>query len=133
MIPVNPPKRKVTRKPRLHNIGVSKVTEPRHIVPLHLTNFTPVGTAISIGIKEKNCNSADPVSYMRRAQTGSDSDAIVAVANTNDLYPKIGLREKTGKISKTSPKNGSAIIHTSGWPKNQNKCCQSMAPPFSGS
>src|SRR3954467_2335827 len=29
------------------------------------------------------------------------------------------------------PKNGSATMYTSGWPKNQNRCCQSMPPPFS--
>src|SRR5699024_917540 len=113
MIPGNPPKRKVTRKPRLHNIGVSKVTEPRHIVPIQLTNFTPVGTAISIVIKEKNGNSTDSVAYMESAQTVIDSAAIVAVANKNDLYQNISLREKTTKISETIPKNGSAIIYTS--------------------
>src|SRR5699024_12339325 len=98
MIPVNPPKRKVTRKPRLHNIGVSKVTEPRHIVPMQLTKFTPAGTAISIVIYEKNCNSTDPVGYMRCAQTVIDIAGILAVGSTNDVYPDIGLPEKLGKV-----------------------------------
>ncbi len=31
------------------------------------------------------------------------------------------------------PKNGSAMMYTSGWPKNQNRCCQSIAPPLAGS
>ena len=53
-MPVSPPKRNVTRKPIVHNIGVSKDTEPRHIVPIQLKNFTPVGTAISMVIKAKN-------------------------------------------------------------------------------
>ena len=29
------------------------------------------------------------------------------------------------------PKNGSAMMYTSGWPKNQNRCCHSIGPPFS--
>src|SRR3954453_22593881 len=36
-------------------------------------------------------------------------------------------------ISETMPKNGSAMMYTSGWPKNQNRCCQRMAPPLAGS
>src|SRR4051794_41849542 len=31
------------------------------------------------------------------------------------------------------PKNGSAMMYPSGWPKNQNRCCQRMAPPLAGS
>ena len=45
----------------------------------------------------------------------------------------MGLRENTGIISEVTPKKGSASTYTSGCPKNQNKCCQSTAPPFSGS
>ena len=41
MTPVSPPKRNVVRKPIAHSIGVSKVTDPPHIVPIQLTNFTP--------------------------------------------------------------------------------------------
>ena len=40
MIPVRPPKRKVTRNPIDHSIGVSKVSEPSHSVPIQLKNFT---------------------------------------------------------------------------------------------
>ena len=35
-------------------------------------------------------------------------------------------------ISDTTPKNGRAMMYTSGWPKNQKRCCHRMAPPFSG-
>ena len=31
------------------------------------------------------------------------------------------------------PKNGNAMMYTSGCPKNQNRCCHSSTPPFSGS
>ena len=43
------------------------------------------------------------------------------------------MREKTGKTSDTMPKNGSATMYTSGWPKNQNRCCQRITPPLAGS
>ncbi|CAM5528277.1 hypothetical protein SGLAM104S_00950 [Streptomyces glaucescens] len=36
-------------------------------------------------------------------------------------------------ISVTIPKNGSAMMYTSGCPKNQNRCCHSSAPPFAAS
>ncbi|KEF07506.1 hypothetical protein DF17_08110 [Streptomyces rimosus] len=45
----------------------------------------------------------------------------------------MGLREKTGMTSEMMPKNGSAMMYTSGWPKNQNRCCQSKAPPLAAS
>ena len=32
--------------PTDHSIGVSKVSCPRHMVPIQLKNFSPVGTAI---------------------------------------------------------------------------------------
>jgi hypothetical protein len=44
--PVRPPSRKVTRKPIAKSMGLSKVSWPRHIVPIQLKNLIPVGTAI---------------------------------------------------------------------------------------
>ena len=64
----------------LQSIGVSKVIEPRHIVPIQLKNFTPVGTAMSIVMKEKNGSRTEPVTYMWCAHTVTDSAAIAIVA-----------------------------------------------------
>ena len=80
MTPVRPPKVKVMRKPIAHSIGVSKVTDPRHIVPTQLKIFTPVGTAISIVMSEKNGSSTEPVTYMWCAHTVTDRAAIAMVA-----------------------------------------------------
>ena len=55
---------KVVKKPRLQSIGFSKVIDPRHMVPIQLNIFTPVGTAMSIVVKAKNGNSTEPVTYM---------------------------------------------------------------------
>ena len=53
-------------------------TLPPHIVPIQLKNFTPVGTAMSIVITEKNGSSTCPVTYMWCAHTldrqGRDGD-----------------------------------------------------------
>src|SRR5699024_1442985 len=122
MIQDSPPNRKVARNPIAQSIGVSKLSFPRHIVPSQLKNFTPVGTAMSIVITAKNGNSTAPVAYMWCAHTVMESAAIAIVANTSPLYPKIGLRENAGKISETIPKNGRAMMYTSGCTKNQNKC-----------
>ncbi len=116
-----------------HSMGVSNVTEPRHIVPIQLKIFTPVGTAMSMVMSEKNGSRTDPVTYMWCAHTVTERAAMEMVAYTRVLYPKIGLRLKTGNTSETMPKNGSAMMYTSGCPKNQKRCCQRMAPPFAGS
>ena len=80
MMPVRPPKVKVIRKPIAQIIGVSNVTDPRHIVPTQLKIFTPVGTAINIVIRAKNGSSTDPVTYMWCAHTVTDRAAIAIVA-----------------------------------------------------
>ncbi len=62
--PVRQPNVKVIRNPIAQSIGVSNVMDPRHIVPIQLKIFTPVGTAMSIVISEKNGSSTEPVTYM---------------------------------------------------------------------
>ena len=89
-------------------MGVSNVSDPCHMVPIQLKNFTPVGTAIIMVMKEKKPRATAPVTYMWCAHTVTDSAAIAMVAKTRPLYPKIGLRENTGTISETMPKNGRA-------------------------
>ena len=59
-----------------NSIGVSKVSWPRHIVPIQLKNFTPVGTAIRNVMNEKNGSSTAPVANMWCAHTAIDSAAI---------------------------------------------------------
>ena len=82
---MSPPNRNVTRKPSANSIGVSNVSLPRHIVPIQLTNLTPVGTAIRNVMSEKNGSSTAPVAYMWCAHTAADSAAIAIVAKTRPL------------------------------------------------
>src|SRR5918996_488930 len=99
MTPVRPPNRNVVRKPIDHSIGVSNDREPPHIVPIQLKNFTPVGTAIRNVMNEKNGRATAPGTNMGGAHTATESAAIPSVAPIRPRYPKIGLRENTGKIS----------------------------------
>ena len=55
-------------------------SDPRHIVPIQLKIFTPVGTAMSIVISAKNGSSTDPVTYMWCAHTVTERAAIAIVA-----------------------------------------------------
>ena len=84
------------------------------MVPSQLKILIPVGTANNRHMIEKNGSRTAPVVNMWWAHTPSDSAAIVRVANTIPLYPKIGFLEKTGMISVTIPKNGTARMYTSG-------------------
>ena len=70
----------MTRKPTAQSIGVSNVSLPRHIVPIQLKYFTPVGTAMSIVMSAKNGSSTAPVTYMWCAHTVTDRAAIAMVA-----------------------------------------------------
>ena len=82
MTPVRPPNRKVTRKPAANSIGVSKVTWPRHMVPIQLKNFSPVGIAIRKVMKLKNGRRTAPVANMWCAHTATDSAAMAISAYT---------------------------------------------------
>ena len=84
-MPVSPPNKNVVRKPIVQSIGVSKLSDPPHMVPIQLKNFTPVGTAMSIVIAAKNGKLTAPVTYMWCAQTATERPAIEIVANTKPL------------------------------------------------
>jgi len=85
--PVRPPNVNTNRKPTAKSIGVSNVSEPRHIVATQLNTFTPVGTAISIVAYMKNSwpVTGMPVANMWCAQTMNDRIAIDEVAYTIEL------------------------------------------------
>ncbi len=85
MTPVRPPNRNVTRKPRAHSIGVSKLSDPFHMVPIQLKNFTPVGTAIRNVMKEKNGSIAPWVANMWCAHTVTDRPVMAMVAPTRPM------------------------------------------------
>ena len=85
MIPVIPPNKKVTKKPITQSIGVSKVTWPRHIVPIQLKNLTPVGIPIKKVMNEKKGRRTCPLANIWCAQTATESAEIAIVAAIKPL------------------------------------------------
>ena len=71
-------------KPTAHNIGVSKVIEPFHIVATQLKIFTPVGTAINIVAYMKN---SWPVTGMPGAKYGQHTNDM---AHLKAYYENVG-------------------------------------------
>ena len=63
------------------------------------------------------------------AQTLKLSRPMAIVAKTKARYPNSGLRLKTGRISLTTPIAGRMTMYTSGWPKNQKRCCHRIGLP----
>ena len=117
-----------------NSIGVLKRMRPPHIVPIQLKNFTPVGTAMSIDSPAKNGRSTAPVVNMWCAHTPTDRRRWRSWRRRCRCTRTPGGRENTGITSVTTPKYGSTRMYTSGWPKNQNRCCHSIgAPPASAS
>src|SRR5699024_49185 len=133
MTPVMPPNRNVLKNPKAHNRGVSNDRLPPHMVPIQLKNFTPVGTAIKKLMNEKNARLTEPVTNIWWAHTDMDRAAIPKVAPTRPRYPNTGLRLKTEMTSVMMPKNGIAMMYTSGWPKNQKRCSHKIGPPLAAS
>ena len=54
---------------------------------------------------------------------------MLRMAYTMARYPKMGLRAKVESTCEVTPMPGSIAMYTSGWPKNQNRCCQSSGDP----
>ena len=69
----------------VHSIGVSNDRDPRHIVPIQLKNFTPVGTAINMVVKAKNGKYTEPVTYMWWAHTATERAPMDIVAKISPL------------------------------------------------
>ena len=76
------------------------------MVPIQLKNLIPVGTAISRLKKEKKGSSTAPVVNMWWAHPPLDDAAMAMVAKTMPLYPKTGLRQKTGQDLGHDPEEG---------------------------
>src|SRR5579871_2764601 len=101
------------------------------MVPSQLKIFTAVGIAISVVLVAKKVCAATgkPVANIWCAQTVKLRKPIAMPDHATKVYPKIGLRDKTGSTSETMPKAGKIRIYTSGWPNDQKRCCQSSGSP----
>ena len=106
------------------------------MVAIQLKIFTPVGMAISMLVPAMIAlnNVGSPVANMWCAQTPKPRKPMATSITIIELRPKIGLRENTGMTSEMMPNAGRIRMYTSGWPKNQKRCCQRIgSPPPCGS
>ncbi len=101
------------------------------MVASQLKILTPVGMAMSMlapammALKKLG----SPVANMWCAQTEKPRNPMTPSMTIIELRPNSGLREKTGTTSLRMPNAGRMRMYTSGWPKNQKRCCQMMGSP----
>src|SRR5258707_15896351 len=102
---LKPPQVKRIRKPMANSIGVSKLSDPFHIVATQLNPLTPVGTAISVVAYMKNSwpVTGMPTVYMWCAQPMNDRMAIAEVAYTIYANHKGGSDEKALSLRDVLP------------------------------
>ena len=100
------------RKPSAKSIGVSKLRLPRQSVASQLKIFIPVGTAITIDaiMNQAWSEIGNPTVNMWCAQTSIEKKPMATVEATIALYPKIGLRAKTGRTSEIIPNAGRTMM-----------------------
>jgi hypothetical protein len=103
------------------------------MVPIQLKNFQPGGHADQEGHEteegqENGSGGEHVVRPHRDGQGGYAERGVDQSAVAEDGFPAEHRED-----SVTMPKNGNATMFTSGWPKNQNRCCQRIAPPLAGS
>src|SRR5215210_6644157 len=56
-------------------------------------------------------------------------NAVASSDRTMAGYPNTGRRLNVGMTDDRNPVAGRKMMYTSGWPKNQNRCCHSSASP----
>ncbi|MDB5460105.1 MAG: hypothetical protein JWO72_1846, partial [Caulobacteraceae bacterium] len=80
--PVMPPMTKVTMKPTVHSIGVSKRTRPRYMVKSQLKILAPVGIEMTIVVIPKNEFTLAPEPMVKKwcSQTRYDRMVMTTVA-----------------------------------------------------
>jgi len=137
--PVTPPNVNNIINPNVHNIeGVySNNVLPANVLN-HLNIFTPVGIAITIvaEVKYARVSTFNPTVNMWWAHTIKPKIPIQHIAYIIPKDPKVSplLEEYLETTCDTIPNPGKIKIYTSGCPKNQNKCWNSIkSPPPEGS
>src|ERR1700738_3029823 len=89
------------------------------------------GTPIAMVITEnaKAVYGLMPLMNMWWPHTMKPNSPIDSMAYTMALYPNMGLRENTDTNCEHKPMAGKIAMYTSGWPKNQNRCCHKRGEP----
>src|SRR5229473_1272082 len=129
--PLIPPETNRETNPMANNMGDEKRIRRPHSVPSQLKVLIADGTPMAMVMIE-NANAVYglmPLINMWWPHTMNPRNPIDSMAYTMALYPKMGLRENTESNCEHRPIAGKIAMYTSGWPKNQNKCCHSSGDP----
>ena len=86
------------------------VTIPARAAGIEMTYLTPAYLKGTVASTERIVADWNKAPVVQPTDNGRSKMAIAIVAAIKPLYPKIGFRLKTGKISVAIPKNGSAKI-----------------------
>src|ERR1700732_546790 len=107
-MPLKPPMTNIETNARAKHIGVVNRIDPPHTVPIQLKVLIAEGTAITIVENENVAESMRfiPLTNIWWPQTMNPSPPMAISAKTIALYPKIGLRENTDRISEAKPMDG---------------------------
>ena len=126
-----PPITNIETNAMANSIGVLRLIEPPHIVPIQLNTLIPVGTAIIMVVTVKTEFATGPrpdcehVVAPDHPSHERDDDARQYDGRISETA---ACFEKTGKTSRTRcPWPASIRMYTSGCPNTQNRCCQRTA------
>src|SRR5213594_3206659 len=124
-MPLSPPMTNIHTKASAFSIGTWNWMRPPHSVPSQLNVLMAEGTAMIIVVIMNDMPSAGfmPLMNMWWPYTTQERNAMPMIENAIAWYPKMGLRENTGRISDAIPMAGRMRMYTSGCPKYQNRCC----------
>jgi hypothetical protein len=123
-------------KPAMKSSGVLKRARPTNIVIVHAKTWIVLGmtTTVVAAAKKTTVTVGIPTANMWWAQTPKPMKTTRSSAMATNGKATIRRCVKAGMISVAIPNAGTMRMYTSGWPKNQNRCCQSsVEPPRSAS
>ena len=87
----------------------------------------------SWAVKKLLPSSGTLVANMWCTHSPNDMKPVAISESTIASWPNIGRRANVGMIAEMKPSAGRKMKYTSGWPKNQNRCCHRRAsPPSAG-
>src|ERR671930_1340389 len=131
MIPESPPTTKKAMKPPMKRSGALNSGRPIITVTVQAKSWIVDGmtTIMLAAAKKTSVTAGIPVANMWCAQTPKPMKATSSSAIATSGNATIRCFAKVGMIDVAIPKAGRTMMYTSGWPKNQNRCCQSSDEP----
>jgi hypothetical protein len=118
-------------KPPMKSRGAVKRGRPIDTVSVQANTWIELGmtTIMLAAAKKTTVTTGSPTANMWCAQTPKPMNATSSSASATSGNASILRPENVGMIEVAIPKAGRTMMYTSGWPKNQNRCCQRIGEP----